>query len=191
MTRRFNLHVARHHHPHPLSDADAAHREMLALASLALSAFIVGRAPMPVQQQLQRACGTAVVMTAGDDVDVNSPSYRAEQAAKRASDADSRRAAAKEMAASSAVIDALTAASTSLDLCWTGDEDCPDVLKSKFTQKPLDFFAVLRNPQADPDPAVWPGVREKFPALADLSDDDLLCLLQPIKDVKVDKRSLM
>ena len=87
---------------------------------------------------------------------------------------------------------ALTEASKSLDGCWTGKiEDLPAPLKSKFTQQPLDFFGVLRNTLEDPPPEVWIGVREKWPVLADDSDDDLMAALQPIKDVKVDKRSLL
>jgi hypothetical protein len=87
---------------------------------------------------------------------------------------------------------ALTEASKSLDSSWTGKiEDLPASLKSKFNQLPLDFFGVLRSPLEDPPPEVWIGVRDKWPVLADASDDDLLAALQPIKDVKVDKRTLL
>jgi hypothetical protein len=97
-----------------------------------------------------------------------------------------------QLAWSGEQVAAITEASKSLDPCWTGKlEDLPDILKSKFTQKPLDFFGVLRNPQEDPPPEVWIGVREQWKVLADASDDDLLAALQPIKDVKVDKRSLL
>ena len=67
---------------------------------------------------------------------------------------------------------------------------CAAAVRSRFTNSALDFFAVLRNVLEDPDPAVWIGVREKWPVLADKSDEDLIAALQPIKDVKVDRRSL-
>lgn len=159
------------------------------LASLAISAFLV-----PHPTLLQHPAGRAfVTMCDGDaTVDERSPKYRQQLAEKRAADAEARRSRAAEMTPDAGVIDALTEASKSLEPCYTGDlEECPDALKSKFTQLPLDFFACMRNPEADPDAGVWPGARDRWPVLASLSDDDLLCLLQPIKDIRVDKRSLM
>jgi hypothetical protein len=155
-----------------------------------------------------------------EGVDENSPQYRAKKAAEWEAAAAARRVTAAELALSAEEVGALTEASKSLLPCWTGDvADCPDDLKSKFTMQPLDFFSALRRPAEDPDPAVWTGVRDKWPSLAARSDDDLyrllasdasspalaalaahhadstrvssLAALQPIKDVKVDKRSLM
>ena len=56
--------------------------------------------------------------------------------------------------------------------------------------KPMEFYAALRNPEQDPDSRVWDGVRDKWPVLKERSDEELLASLQPIKDVKVDRRSL-
>ena len=98
---------------------------------------------------------------------------------------------AADLAFSDAETSALQEASTSLDSCWTGPpESCPKELKSMFTQKPFDLFAMLRNPTEDAPAEVWVGVRERWTALADRSDEELLAALQPIKDVYVDKRSL-
>ena len=159
---------------------------VLAFASLLTTSFLVGHAPT-----LSPGRARAVTTMSDTGEDERSPAYRAKIAAEKEANAAARRAKAAELEFSATEIEALTEASKSLDSCWTGaEEDLPDGLKSKFTQKALDFFAVLRSPTDDPDPAVWPGVREKWPVLADKSDDDLLCALQPIKDVKVDRRSL-
>ena len=86
---------------------------------------------------------------------------------------------------------ALRAASLSLDPCWTGERTkCPPALKNNFTQSSLDFFQALRNPTEDPPTEALAAVRLKFPELGARSDDELLALLQPIKDVSVDRRSL-
>ena len=131
----------------------------------------------------------AVRMMADDDA---SPQSRAVKQQEREAVAAARRTTAAELTLSGEEVEALTAASKSLDPCWRegAAEDCPTALKSVFTQQPIDFFAALRNPQEDPDPAVWIGVRKTWPVLAERSDDDLLAALQPIKDVRVDKRSL-
>ena len=156
---------------------------VVALASLLATSLLIGHAPVP---RAQRAAATIMA-----DVDERSPQYRAKIAAEKEAAANERRARAAELAFSAAEVEALTDASKSLEPSYTGDiEEIPAGLKSLFTQGPLDFFAVLRNFNEDPDPAVWPAIREKWPVLADKSDDDLLAALQPIKDVKVDRRSL-
>ena len=113
-------------------------------------------------------------------------------AAQREATASDRRATAAELAASAEELDALTEASKAISTpCWAGaPEECPQELKSLFTGQPMDLFACLRSPTEDPDPQVWLAVRDKWPVLASRSDEDLLALLQPIKDVKVDRRSL-
>jgi len=149
-------------------------------------------APANSARPLPASAAAAAVKMVDEGVDENSPQYRAKKAAEWEATAAARRVTAAELALSAEEVGALTEASKSLLPCWTGDvADCPDDLKSKFTMQPLDFFSALRRPAEDPDPAVWTGVRDKWPSLAARSDDDLLAALQPIKDVKVDKRSLM
>jgi len=134
----------------------------------------------------------AVAMSDDAPIDENSPQYRAKVAAEREMIASTRRETAASLDCSAEEIDALTEASKAIKTpCWSGPlEECPMELKSLLTQKPLDLFAALRNPQADPDPRVWLAVREGWPVLADRSDEDLFAMLQPIKDVKVDRRWL-
>jgi hypothetical protein len=95
----------------------------------------------------------------------------------------------QELDLSAAVVQALTEASKDLGPCWQGSGPPPPELKSPFGT-PLDFFAALRHPTQDPAPEVWECVRSKYSKLAELTDDDLVIALQPIKDVAVDRRYL-
>ena len=166
---------------------------MVAICLLAsISSFLVGHAPPPhaSTSALMRVTSNAVRMCDAE-LDERSPAYRAKIAADKAAVAAARRESAAALDFSSDETEALMAVSKSLEPCWLGaPEDCPDALRSKFTGQPLDFFAVLRSPTDDPDPAVWPAVREKWPVLGERDDDALLAALQPVKDVRVDRRSL-
>ena len=101
-----------------------------------------------------------------------------------------RLARAEELDFTSDEIAALTEASKDLGPCWRGPiTECPKALLSPFG-RPEDFYGQLRQPSSDPVPEVWEAVRSKWPILAERTDDDLLAALQPIKDTKVDRRSL-
>ena len=126
-----------------------------------------------------------------EEVDERSPAFREAAAADKKATAEARMEAAKALTMSAEEVAALTEASKSLEPCWQGKpEECPKELVSKFSMKPLDYFAVMRNTQEDPPPAVWVGVRSMWPVLAERSDEDLLAALEPIKAVPVDRRYL-
>ena len=126
-----------------------------------------------------------------EELDENSPAFRAASEAERAALVAARMAAAEAMDMSAEEISALTEASKSLEPCWTGPvEECPKDLINIFSQKPMEFFGALRSPKEDPAPQVWLGVRSKWPVLAERSDDDLLTALEPIKAIPVDRRYL-
>ena len=162
---------------------------LLAPCALSVSGFtlpvrplvsIVGRSSRSV-----RSCDVDI-----ESLDPRSPQYREAVMAKAAAIKAARLERAAELELSSEEIAALTEASKSLDACWQGDmAELPKALKSPFGN-PEDFFGMLRSPKTDPAPEVWDCVRQKWPVLATRSDDDLVAVLQPIKDVYVDRRSL-
>ena len=123
---------------------------MLALA-FACHGLLLGGAP--VSSFMHRSDIHQIRLT---ELDPNSPAYRAKEAAKRTEAADNRRTKAAELGLSGDEVIALDAASKSLQDSFTGTiEECPQELINKFSMKPLDLFAALRNPQEDPHPAVW------------------------------------
>ena len=159
--------------------------------SMLLFAACDGLVLLPGNARLIGSRGAAVMSEGAEAEATQSKEYRAAQAAEQAATAERRRSQVSEMAFSTEETDALTKASKSLQSCWTGKpENCPASLKNIFTQQPKDLFAVLRNPLEEPAPEAWECIREKWPVLAGRTDEELLSALQPIKDVKVDRRYL-
>merc|ERR1719399_10287 len=121
-------------------------------------------------------------------LDPNSPEARAAAAQARAELEAARREAAGSLEVEQAELAALMAASKSLEPCWTGARtECPPALKNNYTQSSLDFFQALRSPSEDPPAEALAAVRAKWQVLSARSDSELLALLQPIKDVPVDR----
>ena len=50
---------------------------------------------------------------------------------------------------------------------------CPKDLQDIWG-RPQRFFSLLRNPRADPTPVMWESVRERWPILQGVPDDELL-----------------
>ena len=168
----------------------------------------------PNLRVVQRSRLPGIVACDATDLDPNSPEYRQREAEKRLALAAERRAKAEvrhrvrtfrraylclfvptfqcwqELDLSAEEIEALTEASKDLGpVHQSKEEPCPKALISPFGGAE-DFYGQLRNPRQDPVPEVWDNLRAKWPVLAERSDDDLLAALQPIKDIKVDRRSL-
>ena len=163
---------------------------MRALITLALASHGCSALLLPSATRTRTCALRSSVAMEADETDERSPEFRAAQAANRAATADARRETAAALECSAEEVAALTQAAKSFDACWSGpEEELPAELKSMFNQKPLGLINVLRNPTEDPDARVWLKVREKWPVLSERSDDDLLAMLQPIKDVKIDFRA--
>lgn len=163
----------------------AAMRSILLLSLLAACRGLVLPPRVPTRAVLETT-RARVVMEAQERED------REKAAAERAAVVAERLKTAAAMDMSAEETTALTEASTSFEPCWTGKpEDCPRELINIYSQKPNDLFGEMRKPKEDPNPQAWLAVREKWPVLKERSDDELLAALQPIKDVPVDKRSLL
>jgi len=141
---------------------------------------------------VQARLGAGPMCVSETDLDPNSPQYREKMAAEKAALQQARREQAAALGFSDEEISALREASTSLLACWpaSASDPCPKALITPFGQ-PDTYFGQLRNPREDPVPEAWECVRNKWPVLVERGDDDLVAALQPIKDVYVDKRSLV
>jgi len=134
-------------------------------------------------------CGASIFCCESEGLDPNSPAFRAQLAQELADVAAIRRSKLSELDWREIEQEALYAASISLESCWDGKGECPEALMSKF-QRPLTFFGTLRNPSEDPPPEALDSVRARWPALAGRDNEAILAALQPIKDMKVDMRSI-
>ena len=85
--------------------------------------------------------------------------------------------------------DLLAASKSTMD-SFTGESySCPDDLKSPFGF-PMIFFSLLRNPRVDPTPVVWEAVRNQWPSLQGVPDDELLKNLVECRKEYADVRAM-
>lgn len=88
--------------------------------------------------------------------------------------------------------EAVREVSMSGEACWDENKSgaCPEELKSAFSGRPVMFFSLLRNPRGDPTPTVWQAVRNRFPSLQGVPDDELFKNLTECRKEFVDARFL-
>ena len=66
------------------------------------------------------------------------------------------------------------------------------LLSDTFMEIPRTYFEIFRNTRGVPvPPEVWPFVKEKWPVLAEKTDEELMLALGPMQAVTIDLRSVM
>lgn len=75
---------------------------------------------------------------------------------------------------------------------FTIREDAPKSLfNDGYPPLPMTYFVMLRSERALPVPdELWPAIRDRWPVLAERSDEELIKAMEPIKAVYVDSRRL-
>ena len=77
-----------------------------------------------------------------------------------------------------------------LDAAMRSLDQCGEMMDPFKPRAPRTLFSVLRTPSATPTAEEWDALRMTVLDLADCSDEALLAALLPLKELKVDMRSL-